>query len=277
MRQFALLSLLIVSAFVRSAHAHDDVRAQIEQLTEIMKKKPDDAMLWLKRGELYRAQHEYAHALSDYAQAEALDPGLEVVYLSRGRILYESSRFPDAYRALTSFLQMAPGHAEALLLRARTRIHLGQRNAAEQDFAAALTNSTKPTSELFLERASNLSQAGKAGAALAVLDQGITQLGPLSTLEEAALTIEQRSKRFDQALRRVDAMLARSEHKEELLARKAQILDAAGQKVAAREVREQALVQIEALPELKRKLESTKKLTHELQSGLARADSTRRR
>lgn len=223
MRRSALLSLLVVSLVVQSAQAHDDVHAQIEQLTEIMKKKPDDAMLWHKRGELYRAQHEYAHALSDFAQAEMIDPGLEVVYLSRGRVFFESARYPDAYRALTSFLQMAPGHAEALLLRARTRIHLGQRNAADLDFAGALEHSATPTAELFVERAQNLAQGGKASPALAVLEEGISKLGPLATLEEAALAIEQRTKRYDAALRRIDAMLARSAHKEPLLARKAQI------------------------------------------------------
>jgi predicted Zn-dependent protease len=277
MRQFALLLLLVISLGSVRAFAHGDGRDQIEQLTEILKQKPNDALLWHKRGELYRAHHEYAHALSDYAEAELLDPGLEFVHLSRGRVFYESARYPEAYRALTTFLQMAPGHAEALVLRARTRIHLGQRNAADLDFADALTNNRDPSPELYVERAQNLAQSGKAGPALAVLDQGIARLGALVTLDEAALTIEQRAKRFDQALLRIDAMLSRSEHKEHLLARKAQILDAAGNKIAAREVRQQALVQIEALPELKRKLESTQKLTHELESGLARADSTRRR
>jgi predicted Zn-dependent protease len=243
----------------------------------VLKTKPNDALLFYKRGELYRAHHEYAHALGDYAQAELLDPGIELIYLSRGRVFYESGRFPDAYRALTQFLQMAPGHADALLLRARTRIRLGQLNAAELDFAESQANSKDPSPQLYLERAANLSQSAKAGAALAVLDQGLARFGPLAALDDAALTIELRAKRWPQALRRVDAMLSRSEHKEQLLARKAQILEAAGDKAAAREVRQAALLQIAGLPETKRKLESTRKLTQELQSGLARAESVRRK
>jgi hypothetical protein len=69
-------------------------------------------------------------------------------------------------------------------------------------------------------------------------------------------------------------MLPRSENKEHLLARKAQILEAAGDKAAAREVRRAALLQIAGLPETKRKLESTQKLAHELEK-LARAETGR--
>jgi tetratricopeptide (TPR) repeat protein len=271
MRRLLLPSVLASLLITASAAANGGQHEQIEQLTAVLKDKPNDARLWLKRGELYRAHHEYAHALADYAQAELLDPGLEVIYLSRGRVMYESARFPDAYRALTQFLQMAPGHAEALFLRARTRIELGQRHAAELDFAEALANSENPAPELYLERAANLAQAGKVSAALAVLEQGMARLGALAPLEDAAINIELRARRFAPALSRIDKMLTRSERKEQLLARKAQILEASGDKVAARKVRKEAISAIEGLPEITRKLDATQKLHQELSTALASA------
>lgn len=271
MRRFLLPSVLASLLFAQSAAAHGNLHEQIEQLTAVLKDKPNDARLWHKRGELYRAHHEYAHALADYAQAELLDPGLEVIYLSRGRVMYESARYPDAYRALSQFLQMAPEHAEALYLRARTRIELGQRHAAELDFAEALANSPEPGPELYLERAANLAQAGKVSPALAVLEQGLSRLGPVVTLEDAAINIELHARRFAPALSRIDTMLARSERKEHLLARKAQILEASGDKAAARKVRKEAISAIEGLPEIKRKLDATQKLHQELSTALASA------
>jgi tetratricopeptide (TPR) repeat protein len=231
MLRFALWALAAVYSSLLSASAQADLPDPIEQLSAELKTKPNDALLWYKRGELYREHREYAHALADYAQAEQIEPYLELIYLSRGRVFYESGRFPDAYRALTQFLQMAPGHPEALVFRARTRIALGQANAAELDFAEALAHTTKPAPELFLERASNLSKLGKVGPALAVLEDGIARFGPLAALDDAALTIEQRAKRWPQAQRRIEAMLVRSQNKEPLLARKAQILEAAAGKV----------------------------------------------
>ena len=276
MRRIAHWVLITFSLNLPRAWAEPDLRSQVERLSSELKEKPNDALLWYKRGELYRAHHEYARALADYAQAELLEPWLEPIYLSRGRVLYETGRFPDAYRALTQFLQMAPGHPEALIVRARTRIQLGQANAAELDFAEALSHSAAPAPELFLERASNLSQSGKAGAALAVLEEAIARFGPQASLEDSALAIEVRAKRWPQALRRIDAMLPRSERKEHLLARKAQVLEAAGDRAAASEVRRAALLHIADLPERSRELESTKKLAQELKSGLARVEPRRK-
>lgn len=277
MRRIALSAFMALCSSLPLASAQSDLPAQIEQLSIELKDKPNDALLWYKRGELYRSQRQYARALADYAEAERVEPYLEPIYLARGRVFYESARFPDAYRALTQFLQMAPGHAEALLFRARTRIQLGQPHAAELDFAEALANTKAPTPELFLERASNLSQQGKVGPALAVLDDAIARLGPLASLHEAALTMEMRAKRWPQARQRIDAMLPRSEHRELLLARKAQVLEAAGDKAGASEARRAALLQIAGLPETQRKLESTKKLTLELESSLARAETGKKR
>jgi tetratricopeptide (TPR) repeat protein len=277
MRRIALWALVAVTSSLSSASAQTDPSHQIEQLSVELKDRPNDALLWYKRGELYRSQRAYALALADYAQAELIEPYLESIYLSRGRVLYESARYPEAYRALTQFLQMAPGHSEALLFRARTRIQLGQPNAAELDFAEALSKHKAPSAELFLERASNLSQQGKATAALTVLQEAIKRLGALAALEEAALAIEMRAKRWPEALRRIETMLPRSERKEQLLAQKAQVLEGAGDKAAAKEARRAALLQIAGLPESQRTLESTRKLAHDLESGIARTETVRRK
>jgi hypothetical protein len=85
---------------------------------------------------------------------------------------------------------MVPGHAEALLVRARTRIQLGQQNAAELDFAEALSNTKTPSPELYLERAANLSQSSKVGPALTLLEEANRALRSAAALEDAALAIE---------------------------------------------------------------------------------------
>ncbi|HEX6244003.1 MAG TPA: hypothetical protein VFZ61_23970, partial [Polyangiales bacterium] len=110
-----------------------------------------------------------------------------------------------------------------------------------------------------------------ADAALAVLAEGSQKLGPLITLDEAALAIELRLKRYPDALSRLDAMLGRVARNEHLLAKKAEVLQRAGDRAAARATREQALAQIEALPEAKKKLPSTRELTEQLRRGLTLA------
>lgn len=260
---------LLCSVGALSVRAHGDLHLQIEALSAALKQTPHDATLWHKRGELYRAHHATARALADYARAEKLDPTLVVVQLSRGRVLYEAGRLRPAQRSLDQFLQHTPAHVEALLLRARVRARLGRREQAEQDFAAALALSPDPLPDLYLERAQNLAEARDVEAALRVLEQGKERLGPLATLDEAALALELKLSRHAAALRRIDAMLARVARQEHLLARKAAILDRAGDPTQAREVRQRALAQIQALPEAKQRLASTQALSLELEQGLA--------
>ena len=252
-----------------SGSAHGDLHLQIEELTKALRERPHEAALWHKRGELYRAHHDYPRALADYAHAERLDPELAVVALSRGRALYEAGRLHAAERALGVFLVHAPAHPEALLLRARVRASQARHAEAEDDFVAALAHNADPLPDLFLERAQNLARAGRHADALEVLAQGSARLGALVTLDDAALELELTLKLYPAALQRVEAMLARVMRKEHLLARKAHILALAGEAAAARKTREEALAQIATLPEWKQKLASTQKLSHQLQQQLA--------
>lgn len=254
---------------VSSSRAHGDLHLQIEEATRALQRAPHQAVLWHKRGELYRAHHDYARALADYARAERLDPELAVVQLSRGRALYEAKRLPPAERALSAFLAHTPTHSEALLLRARVRAMQARYADADADFAAALQHSADPIPDLFLERAQNLARAGRRAEALEVLAQGNARLGALVTLDDAALELEIELKQYAAALQRVDAMLSRVARKEHLLARKAAILALSGDAAGARKTREEALAQIDALPEWKRKLASTQQLSRTLQQQLA--------
>jgi predicted Zn-dependent protease len=246
------------------AHAHGDLHDQIAAVSAELRQHPRDALLFHKRGELLRAHHSYRAALADYARAERLDPALHVVLLSRGRALLESGAPGPAQRALSSFLAREPEHPEALLLRARANARLSRFAAAEADFARALARIADPLPDLFLERAANLAAGAQPDAALAALEAGMQRLGPLVTLEEAALEIELGQTRYDRALVRIDRMLAAAPVKAPLLARKAKLLARAGQAEAAQAARAEAQAAIAALPPAKRRQPSMQKLELEL-------------
>jgi tetratricopeptide (TPR) repeat protein len=56
---------------------------------------PSTAEEFLKRGELYEKEGNYEKALSDYVQAEKLDPNDSSVYLNQGSVLSALEQ-PDA-------------------------------------------------------------------------------------------------------------------------------------------------------------------------------------
>jgi tetratricopeptide (TPR) repeat protein len=266
---FALtIAVVLASSHVR---AHGDLHDQIDAATAELRKHPEDAALYHRRGELERAHGSYRRALADYARAERLDPKLAVVHLSRGRALLESGKPAPAAESLSRFLADQPAHDEALLLRARALAQLKRRAEAERDFAALLARVADPLPDLFLERANNLEGLGDRQAALAAVEEGLKRLGSLVVLEDAALHLEEALARNDQALARLNRLIASAPRKETLLARKADLLDRIGRPAEAAEARAEAIQALERLPPEKRKHDAMQKLA----LSLRRADRAR--
>lgn len=243
-----LLGVAICLALIPSfARAHEGLHEQIEAITAKIKRDPKNAALYLQRGELYRLHHEWARAAADYDRASRLQPGLTIVDLGRGKMLLESRRFRQAKVVLDRFLQQQPRHVEGLITRGRVLAKIGARLDAANDFTGALTLTPEP--ELYLERAQVLAGDERhVQEALRGLDEGIKQLGPVVTLELAAIDLELRRNNYDAALTRLDVITAQSERKETWLVRRGEILKAAGRHEEARKAFSAALVAIESLP-----------------------------
>ena len=245
-----LVSVALCVALLSSlAHAHEGLHEQIAAITAKIKRDPKNAMLYLQRGELHRLHRDWVRAATDYDRAERLQPGLKIVDLARGKMLFESGRLQRARLTLDHFLTRQPGHYEGLITRARVLAKLGARVNAAKDFTQALALSTVPEPELYLERANVLAtDVRQLGEALRGLDEGIDKLGPLVTLQLAAIDLELRRKNYDGALTRLDQIAAQSQRKEAWLVRRGEILKLAGRKEEARAAFNAALIAIESLP-----------------------------
>lgn len=210
-----LLSLLLCGVVV----AHTDPELQIAEMTRRLQREPRNAALYLQRGGLHRGLRRWDLALADYDRAAVLQPALVVVDLARGRTLLEAGRVEQAKTALDRFLARRPGHPEGLLLRARVLVRLGHPHSALQDYDSALARHPAPRPEYYLER----SKLQAPAAALRGLDQGIARLGPIVTLELAAIDLDLALKNYDSAVSRVDRIAAQAARKDYWLARRAQI------------------------------------------------------
>lgn len=245
-----LLGIAICLALTPSfARAHEGLHEQIEAITARIKRDPKNAALYLQRGELYRLHREWARAAADYDRASRLQPGLTIVDLGRGKMLLESRRLQQAKTVLDRFLQQHPRHVEGLVTRGRVLARIGSRIDAANDFTEALASAQSPEPELYLERAQVLAGDERyIEEALRGLDEGIKQLGPLVTLELAAIDLELRESNYDAALTRLDVITAQSERKETWLVRRGEILKSAGRPEEARKAFSTALLAIESLP-----------------------------
>ena len=238
---------------VEIARAHEGVDEHIVAITAKIKRDPRNASLYLQRGELYRLRRNWTRAAADYDRASRLQPTLTVVDLARGVMLFESGKFQRAKLVLDRFLDKEPANVEGVVTRARVVAKLGARLEAARDFTQAITSSQSPEPELYLERAEALAADKRyVEEALRGLDEGIKQLGPLVTLQLAAIDIELRHKNYDAALSRLDLIAAQSERKEMWLVRRGEILKTAGRNEEAEVAFNAALVAIESLPPSRR-------------------------
>ena len=246
-----LVCLSLLSSF---ALAHEGLHEQITATTAKIKRDPKNASLYLQRGELHRLHRDWSRADADYDRAARLRPDLKIVDLARGKMLFESGRFKRAKFTLDRFLSQQPDHYEGLLTRARVLARLGLGRDSITDFTEALAKSTVVDPDLYIERAQVTAEVEKQiDEALSGLDEGIRRLGPLVTLQLAAIDLALRRNNYDSALARLDQIASQSERKEAWLVRRGEILKLAGRQEEARAAFNAALVAIESLPPERRR------------------------
>ena len=246
-------NILLVAACLAApllACAHGDIHDQIVMVTRQIQLEPENAKLYLKRGELHRVHGDWDSALSDYDQVARLAPTLADVDFYRGMALLESGLTKPARACLDKFLAKQPDHAEGLITRARALAKLGEGKAAAMDFSHALSRMAEPKPDYYLERAQALASAGDAhlAEALCGLEEGMKRLGPLLSLQLKTIDLEVSRKNLDGALLRLDKILGQSPRRETWLVRKGQLLQQAGRVGEARESFAGALRAIESLP-----------------------------
>jgi tetratricopeptide (TPR) repeat protein len=196
-----------------------------------------------------------------------LQPGLTIVDLARGKMLFESGRLQRSKLVLDRFLSQQPNHFEGLTTRARVFAKLGSTVDAIKDFTGAIAQSPEP--ELYLERAETTVRDGKRlDEALSGLDEGIKRLGPIVTLQLPAIELELRRQNYEGALSRLDLVAAQSERKETWLVRRGEILRLAGRDEEARAAFNAALVAIESLPPWRRQSKAVTALQVRARSAL---------
>ncbi|HWI57296.1 MAG TPA: tetratricopeptide repeat protein [Bacillota bacterium] len=234
---------------VPGVQAHGELDELINEASREINGNPRDPQLYLKRAELKRLHREWDAALADLDRADSLSNQWHVLHFVRARVLLDAEWFQSAKVAADRFLAREPNHIEALLTRARAKVKLGEREGAADDYSRAIAHTTMPMPELYLERAQALAEDGgqHLDKALEGLDQGITNLGPVVTLQLAAIDLEVKRNRLDAALARLDAAMAQSPNKEIWLARRGDVLRKGGRNQEAAEAYTAALQVFEKL------------------------------
>ena len=264
-----VIAVALAFAFPVTVLAHGDFHLRIGTMMEHISRETNNAHLYLQRGELYRLHQDWQAAEADYDRAAQLDPKLGAVDFCRGKMLADSGQLPQAKVMFDRYLAGNPQDGQALVARARVFAKLGQNKTAVTDFTKAISLLAEPQPEFFLERSQALAADGKVEEALRGLDEGVKRLGPIVTLQLAAIDLNVERKHYDAALARVETILAQAARKESWLAKRGDIELLMGHRADARKSYEAARAAWNALPLRFQKSHSMLQLRVHLNTALA--------
>ena len=271
-----LSAALLTAAFalVPVCTAHPDIEIRIAAVTKQINVRPNDAELYLRRGSLHREHRDWEKALADFDRAAELAPRFADVHLARGRMWLDAGKLTDAHEELDRFLTLRPNHALGMIYRARVLRAMGEHAAAGEDYDRGIRAADRPGPQLFLDRARAFADAGEFERALSGLDEAVTRLGPILTIESYAIELEAKRRRYDLALSRLDRMLDRLP-KERFLQRRGALLERAARHDEARASYQEALAHVNTLPPRRRDTKPFVDLQAELAAAVERCDVDR--
>lgn len=255
------------------ARAHGPDHEVIVALTAELARNPGDAELLLHRGERYRSHGDLASARIDFQAALSNNPACHPARLRLALVARDQDRLPEALQLLDETLATQSTNLLARVARADVLIRSGRPGEAIPEYDRILAGSAQPRPDLYLSRSRTIlaHDTNAWAVALAGIEEGIRRLGPVPSLQLHALELEERGGRVDAALARIDTIMEGMERRERWLARRGDVLLAAGRPREARTEYQRALAALARLPERLRRTIASEELRRELDAKLAEA------
>lgn len=203
---FFLFGLFLFQADV--AMAHEGTGAHLDHINEALEKTPDKQALYIERGAIYSSEAGmYELALKDFQRAEELGSPVAVAY-QLGLLFYRSAEFAKSRVYFDRYINQFPDYAPAYEYRAKAAYRLGDAKQAMADFNTFfhLQKQTNPGSFIAAAKIYASAKEGGVDAALALLDQGMQQIGLNPQLQSYAVRLELQRNRPEQAVARQQSM-----------------------------------------------------------------------
>ena len=246
----------VLFAFPLVTFPHADLELQINVVTAQIAAEPDNYLLYEKRGHLHRRHSNYLAALRDFEKISKIDPENENTEFHVGRTLYESGQADKAVTHLREFLRHHPQHSAALLVFARTLSDLGHVDEASDYYRRSINNAPVKTPDQFVEWSQLFLQPNSKRPADArdVLNEGIAQLGPVVSLVDHTVSLQQSIGDYGEAIRHLKLLPDELQTTPKWLVKQADCVYALGDLEQSTHLYHQALEEITALPQARRQL-----------------------
>ncbi len=268
---FLLLFIFVLLFNPQHALSHADLEFQIEAVTVQITADLGNLFLYAKRGELYRLHGDYEAALSDFEKLSCIDTDDSIAEFLIGRTLLESGQPDKAITTIKKFLNRNPSHTTALLVYARSLSGLGRVDEASDYYRLSIDNAPVKTPDLYIEWSSVFFKPDNEHLinALDVLCEGITQIGPIISLVDHAVSLQQQLGDFAGAIRHLEMLSVEIQATPMWLTRRADCVRALGDLNQSDLLYRRALRTIAVLPHARRELPAMRKLKNHIDRKLS--------
>lgn len=243
-------ALLWATVLVQVAWSHGDRSEHLAQLDAKIEANPDSPRHRLERAEALRRLGHYNESLADLDRVLVLSPSHRHAHYLRGLTHLDRGKYADAEASLRRYIGFEPESPSAHAALAETLMRQGRHREAGDEYALAIAAHPTPAPDHYIARARAYRAAGEEFLDLAIrgLDDAMSSLGPLVTLQRLAIAIELDRGNHAGALGRIDDVLAAAPRKEGWLAYKGRILASTGQEQDALGAFRLARTALESLP-----------------------------
>jgi len=249
---FALPAGALCALLHTGAGAHPDVDELRAAHSREVERRADDPDIRLQQAHIERLARSFDAALVSLAKAEELGANPTDAAVVRAQVYLDAGWPGIAKVHLDRVLTAHPDLAHVRRLRGRANRELGAHEAAARDFRAAIIGMSAPSPDDVFEYRDALLAAGKPKAARDALDFGAERIGPVSSLQLSAVDLALQIGDHDDAIRRMDALLARNPKNPRWVAKRGDILERAGRTEEARSAYTSALELLAAKPRHRR-------------------------
>jgi hypothetical protein len=251
------------------ALGHGSVDQRLTALDAEIKKSPNDAALFLQRGATHAEHEDWTAAEADFAAAEKLVPNLAERFFARGQALLDGGKAEEARVDLEKYCATEKPAARgwAALGRARAKVEMWAGAAAAYERACA----GEMQVEWVIEWTRALQKSGNDDGARTAIEAGIARLGPLITLHNARIELEEHAANWPAALEQIErASKVAGGRAERWLIRRSVTLERAGRVPESVAALEEAAAIWEKLPDERKAQAGSQVLKRDIDSALAR-------
>lgn len=281
--RFFLFAISLSWALITStALAHGELHERLDEVNRGIELNPENPMLYLGRGELFREHGDLAEAVADFERAMVLGNDLPLAYFHIGRLMLYSGDLAKAEEFLKDYLNRIDDKDRDSRTRRSAFVNLaityqqqGRHLDEAEQYKMAILSAEWPAAGDYVSRAKAYVAAGDSylKQARTGLNEGIDKLGPQAELLDYAIEVDLLTGDVNTALSRLDSMIATANRKERLQFRRGQILDHADRQIEAVDAYQQALKSIEALPAGRRDTPSITRLRTSIEIALAQQNA----